>query len=115
MPHGHRRAIGRAGRALCDNPLPRASTRTLRDIASHHPEYFAAMQKSGTFGQDNMRVGPDGVFVANRTVAELGQVVETIARNDIREIRGPVVARGSVPGVIPGGWLGFAVGVVPAL
>jgi hypothetical protein len=100
---------------LADATLAGASTRTLRDMASHHPEYFAAMQTGGTFGQDNVRLGRDGVFVANRKVAELGQVVETIARNEISEIRGPVIARGSVPGAILGGWLGFAVGVVPAL
>jgi len=101
--------------SLADATLPDSSRRTLRDMASHHPEYFAAMQTGGTFGQDNVRVGRDGVFVANRKIAELGQVVETIARTDISEIRGPVIARGSVPGVILGGWLGFGVGVVPAL
>ena len=48
-------------------------------------------------------------------VADLGQIVETIARSDVTEIRGPVVARGSVLGAVLGGWLGFAVGVVPGL
>lgn len=100
---------------LTDPTLPAASTRVLRDMASHHPEYFAAMQKSGTFGEDNVRVGRDGVFVADRKVADLGQVVETIARNDVTEIRGPVVVRGSVLGAVLGGWLGFAVGAVPGL
>jgi hypothetical protein len=100
---------------LTDPTLPAASTRVLRDLASHHPEYFAAMQKGGTFGEDSVRVGRDGVFVADRKVADLGQVVETIARNDVTEISGPVVARGSVLGAVLGGYLGFAVGAVPGL
>jgi hypothetical protein len=100
---------------LTDPTLPAVSTRVLRDMASRHPEYFAAMQQHGTFGEGDVRVGRDGVFVADRKVADLGQIVETIARNDVAEIRGPVVARGSVLGAVLGGWLGFAVGAVPAL
>lgn len=95
--------------------LPGAATRVLRDMAFHHPEYFAAMQQSETFGEDDVRVGRDGVFVGNRKVTDLGEVVETIARNDVVEIRGPVVARGSVLGAVLGGWLGFSAGAVPAL
>ena len=95
--------------------LPRAATRVLRDMASQHPEHFAAFEQSGTFRQDDVSIGRDGVFVANRKVADLGQVVETIARNDVIEISGPVVARGSVLGAVIGGWLGFSAGVVPAL
>jgi hypothetical protein len=100
---------------LTDPTLPAVSTRVLRDMASRHPEYFAAMQGSGVFEEGNVRVGRAGVFVDDRRVADLGQIVETIARNDVTEIRGPVVARGSVLGAILGGWLGFAVGVVPGL
>jgi hypothetical protein len=32
-----------------DTTLPVAATRVLRDMASHRPEYFAAMQQGGTF------------------------------------------------------------------
>jgi hypothetical protein len=95
--------------------LPGAATRVLRDMASQHQEYFAAIQQSGTLRQDNVSVGRDGVFVANRKVADLGQVVETFARNDVLEITGPVVARGSALGAVLGGWLGFSVGAVAGL
>ena len=95
--------------------LPPASTRVLREMASQHPEYFTAVQKSGTFAQDDVRIGRDGLFVGNNRIADLEQVVERIARNDVSEIRGPVIARGSVMGAVLGGWLGFAVGAVPAL
>ena len=100
---------------LTDPTLPAVSTRVLRDMASHHSESFAAIQASGSLVEGNVRVGRDGLFVADRKVAALGQVVETIARNDVTEIRGPVVARGSVLGAVLGGWLGFGVGVVPGL
>lgn len=100
---------------LTDPALPAAAARVLRDMALRHPEYFAAMQRNDTFGERSVRVGRAGVFVADRKVAELENVVETIARRDVVEIWGPVVARGSVLGPMVGGWLGFAVGVVPLL
>lgn len=99
---------------LTDPTLP-AATRVMRGMAFRRPESFAAMQRGGTFAEDSVRFGRDGVFVADRKIADLGQIVETIARHDITEIRGPVVARGSVLGTILGGWLGFAIGAVPAL
>jgi len=95
--------------------LPSTSMRVLRDMASQHPEYFAALQKSGTFAQDDVRIGRDGLFVADRRIADLDEVVERIARNDVTEIRGPVIARGSILGAVLGGWLGFAVGAATAL
>jgi hypothetical protein len=55
------------------------------------------------------------VFVAGRKVADLAQVLETIGRNDVIEVSGPVVARGSVLGALLGSYVGFAAGVVPGL
>jgi hypothetical protein len=95
--------------------LSAGATRTLRSMIAHHPERFAATQMAGTWVEDNVRIGRDGLFVADRRVADLDQLVETIPRNDVLEIRGPVVARGSVMGTVLGGWLGFCVGVVPGL
>jgi hypothetical protein len=100
---------------LTDPALPGAATRVLRRMASQRPENFAAMQESRTFEEDTVRVGRSGVFVSDRKVADFERVVETLSRNDVTEISGPVVARGSVSGAILGGWLGFGVGVVPAL
>jgi len=100
---------------LTDPGLPVAAARVLRDMAAHHPEYFASTVTTGSFAEDNVRIGRDGVFVANRRIADLDQVVETIPRREIAEIWGPVVARGSVPGTVLGGWIGFAVGAVPGL
>jgi len=92
-----------------------AARHALREMATRHPEYFALMQASGSFEKDHVRLGRDGLFVADRRVAEFADVVETYSRQAVREIRGPVVARGSVLGTIVGGWLGFSAGVVPGL
>jgi hypothetical protein len=76
---------------VADPTLPRAAREVLRDVASTHPEHFLAAQKGGQFVlEKNIRVAPDGVFVADRKVADLTQVIETIARNDVAEISGPV-------------------------
>ena len=95
--------------------LPATSVRVLRDMAATRPDDLVAAQKTRAFRQGNVLVGRDGVFVADRKVADLNQVVETVIRDDVGEIWGPVVARGSVAGTVLGGWLGFAIGVVPAL
>lgn len=100
---------------LTDASLPAAAARVLRDLASRHAEQVAAVRTNASFQEGDVRLTRDGVFVADRKVADTGRVVETIARGDIVEIRGPVVARGSVPGAVLGAWLGFAAGVVPGL
>ena len=101
---------------LTDQSLPEAATRVLRDMASQRPESFAAMRSSGaTFGQGDVRIGGGGLFVAGRRITALENVVERVARNEVSEIFGPVVARGSVGGAVLGGWIGFAAGAVPAL
>jgi hypothetical protein len=100
---------------LTNPTLPAASIRILREMAAQHPENFVALDRTGTLAQNNVRLGRDGLFLADRKVADLAAVVETISPNDVSEIWGPVVARGSVLGTVLGGWLGFAVGVVPGL
>ncbi len=100
---------------LSDPALPAASTRVLRDMAANYPKSFAALETTGTLAQGNVRIGREGVFVANRRVADLQRVVETVSKDNISEIWGPVVARGSALGTVVGGWIGFAVGVVPGL
>jgi hypothetical protein len=95
--------------------LSPAARHALRDLATRHPEYFAFMQASRSAEQDHVRLSRDGLFVADRKVAEFAEVVEAFPRQAVREIRGPVVARGSVLGTLIGGWLGFSIGVVPGL
>jgi hypothetical protein len=92
--------------------LPPSSTRMLRVMAVQHPEAFSTPAE---FVQDDVRVGRDGVFVGDRKVATFEEVVERIARGDVLEVDGPVVTRGSAAGATLGGWLGFAIGVIPGL
>src|SRR5439155_25714134 len=57
------------------NPtLPVAATEVLRDLASHNPAHFTGAQKGETFLlAKNVRLGSEGVFVADQKVADLGQ------------------------------------------
>lgn len=83
----------------------------LLDVASHHPEDVAAAQTGNTFVLDkNVRMGPDGVFVADRKVADLGQVIETIMQSDVREIRRSGRTGGSVVGAVAGATGGLLLG-----
>ena len=106
-----------------DPALPTAARDVLRDVALTHPEFFQAAKKGGTFilGK-SVRMGPAGVFVADRKAADLAQVVEQYRRPDITEIKTAstesnpvgcafagyygVAAVGGLPGII----LGHAVG-----
>ncbi len=100
---------------LSSPSLPPVVIRVLRGLAAQYPEAFSTRAAAGGLVRDEVRVDRDGVFVADRKVARLEEVVETIARGEVIEIDGDVVARGSVAGATLGGFLGFAVGVVPGL
>jgi hypothetical protein len=95
--------------------LPPGTARTLREMAASEPARLAALQRGGALQQDRVRIGRDGVFTDDRRIAAFDELVETIPRSQVSQIEGPVVARGSVGGSVIGAWLGFAVGVVPAL
>ena len=99
---------------LGSSALTPPTRRALRAMAVQHPEAFSS-GAAGSLVQDDVRVGRAGVFVADRKVAEFNEIVETIPRDEVVAIDGPVVARGSVAGATLGGWLGFAIGVIPGL
>jgi uncharacterized protein YcfJ len=88
---------------------------TLRDMAANNPARLVALQRGGAHEQGRVRIGRDGVFVDERRIAALDEVLETTARGSVSQIDGPVVERGSVGGSVLGAFLGFSVGVVPAL
>ena len=99
---------------LTDATLPRAARDVLRDVASDHPEYFPAAQRGETFRLDeNVRLGPDGVFLGGLKIAELDQVVEQIARNSVSEIS--VVTRATRRGVKWGSLIGTGAGLTIGL
>jgi hypothetical protein len=72
---------------VADPQLPTAVKGVLRDAASNHPEYFSSAQQGGTVVlEKRLRLQRDGVFIGGRKVVELGQIVETIAREDVTQI-----------------------------
>lgn len=101
---------------LSEPPLPNAARRALLDLAVRRSTSVAALTTSGEhFQQGSVIVGRDGVVVAGRKIADVADVVSSVDQQEVVEITGPVVARGSIAGAILGGWLGFSAGVVPAL
>jgi len=82
-------AVGEAGLTLLnltDPALPAAARDVLRDMAANHPGFFPVADKQ-SFVNGTVRVAPDGVFVTDRKVADLGQIVEHIPRTDVAEIK----------------------------
>jgi hypothetical protein len=79
---------------LADPRLPDAAARGWRTIASQHREHLEGVAKGGTFLLDDVRLSSAGVFVADRKVADLHDVVETSAREAVAEIRTRQKGRG---------------------
>lgn len=99
---------------LNDPALPAAARDVLSDIASTHPEYFPAAEKGGRFVlARDVAVGPDGVFVAGRKVADLVQVIERYRRPDIIEIATASVESNPLGCAFAGYFMGALVGGLP--
>jgi hypothetical protein len=79
---------------LTDRTLPVAAARALREVASQHREYLEGAVKGGIFQVDDLRLAPAGVFLGERKVADLQDVVETTARNEVAEIKTRQKGRG---------------------
>jgi hypothetical protein len=93
--------------------IPAAARDVLRGVALRHPGDFPAAQQGRQIALGkNVRIGPDGVFVSDRKVADLGQIVETIARDDVGEITTQQMGRGfwGHAGTIGGYFLGAMAG-----
>jgi hypothetical protein len=98
---------------LTNPAVPPAAKSVLSDVASHHPDYFTAAQGGRRFVLDrNVRIGPDGVFVADRKIADLAELTENLMRDEVLQIEGPTRARGSVAGAVLGAGGGFLLGAL---
>jgi hypothetical protein len=103
---------------LADPRLPGSAREVLRHLAERNPALFADAQKGGTFPlEKNVRLMSQSVFVADRKVADLGSLVDTVARADIIEIteiadirRSRNVLRGALIGATTGGVIGYVAG-----
>jgi hypothetical protein len=81
---------------LSSPTLSTSARHALQDTLSTHPEVFGPGQQA----RPDVRVGPDGVFVAGRKVAETQELLERIARADVLEIGTPTRTRGSLRGAV---------------
>ena len=80
---------------LADPRLPATVKAVLRGVAARHPEYFPAAQQGATFVLDrSVRLQLGGVFLGDAKVADLEEVIEHIARDDIAEIKTRQKGRG---------------------
>jgi hypothetical protein len=98
---------------LADPTLPADVFQVLRHLAERNPGHFTEALKGGTFPLDkNVRLMSNGVFVSDRKVADLGSVVDTVARVDIVEIAGIRRSRNALAGTLIGAAAGGGIGYV---
>ena len=108
---------------VTDSSLSTSAREMIRDVASRHPGHFTAAQRGATFLlDDDVRLAPDGVFIAGRKVVDLAQLVERYGRPHIAEIKtaatisnpvGCALAAyygGALIGGLPGALIGGAAG-----
>ncbi len=100
---------------LSDPPLDAAVRRILQEVASTHPEYFVQVFAGLRFVQGDVHVAPDGVFLRDRKVAEVSDVVRRIPRPDVTAVKTPPQRRGSLIGAAIGAAGGFVLGLRSAM
>jgi len=64
---------------------PNLPKRQLLNMAMDHPEWIAGTSKT-SYRDNSLRIGPDGLFVKDRKLAELAQVVEHFPRDRVTVI-----------------------------
>jgi len=97
-----------------DTTLPIAVRDALRDVASTHPQYFLAARQGGQFGfAKAVTMNADGVFVADRKVADLARVVERYGRDSIAAIKTAAVDSNAVGCALAGYYGGGIIGGMP--
>ena len=67
---------------LSDANLPK---RQLLNMTADNPAWIAASSKT-TYKDNSVRIGPDGVFVKDKKVADLGNVVEHIPTGRVTSV-----------------------------
>jgi hypothetical protein len=70
-----------------DPAIPSVVSGVLVSTARDHPEYFEAAQVGRQFAlSKGVRLGPDGVFYANRRLFDIAHVMESVPRDDVVEV-----------------------------
>jgi hypothetical protein len=93
--------------------IPAAVVDELSGDASLHPEYFNRAQRGVTVRVNKrVRLAPDGVFLDDKKVAELEQVIQPVARDSVAEIihMSKHIGRHAMWGALVGGGVGAALG-----
>jgi len=80
---------------LTQPALPAAAARSLREIAAQHPGFLEGAARGGVYVIGHVRLNGAGVFMADRKVADLGDVVETRSRQDVVAIQTRERGRGA--------------------
>jgi hypothetical protein len=71
---------------LTNPQLPPAATHVLSKWVATHPEYFLNGFKSGQLVDQNVRLDREGVFVSDRKVADVQDLLDADARPDVAQI-----------------------------
>ena len=66
--------------------VPDLPKRQLLNMAIDNPSWIAGTSKT-TYRDNSLRIGPDGLFVKDKKVAELNQVVEWIPREKVTAVQ----------------------------
>jgi len=99
--------------SLADSSLPREVRRLVRNLMSDRPNDLFRVAHGETLVEDRVRLAPDGVFLGDRKIVALEQVVERRNRGDITEISW--VHRATKRGFTWGALVGAGVGLAATL
>ena len=98
---------------LAHPAMPERAKSLLLQVASMRAEDFTP--RRGAFIYKELRVGADGVFIADQRVADRDEIVRVIERSEIAQVSVPLEMRGSARGAIGGAAAGFGLGFVAML
>ena len=74
---------------LTDPALPESAKNMLRSLVETNLEFLLATPPPGTYSEDNVRLGPAGIFIGEKRVGDLGEVVERVTRDRVVDVRRP--------------------------
>jgi hypothetical protein len=66
--------------------LPDGVGKRLLEIAVENPSALAQARQNSMFVQGDLRIGPDGLFVAGRKILNPDEIVVTVPRSDVLQV-----------------------------
>ena len=81
----------------------------LLEIAVEHPSALMQARQIAMFVWGDLRIGPDGLFVAGRKILNLDEILVTVPLSDVLQVSRPE-RRGSRWGALAGGIAGAIIG-----